>query len=83
MLRLRSVLCLVLVNILLISQTRADKDSKACVKTTRINYLSDYTNLYKNIRMCLRVANSKGITDNDGRIYISYRALLKSGEDPG
>lgn len=82
MLELRSFLCCLLVHILFFTQTSADNDSKSCVKTPRINYLSDYTNVYKNHRMCLRVAHSKGITDNDGRIYISYRAPLKKEEDP-
>lgn len=82
--KLQSFLRFVQVNILFLSQSSAaGSNSKSCVNTPRINYLSDYTNLYTNIRMCLRVAKSKGITDNDGRIYISYRAPLKKGEDPG
>ncbi|KAJ6642426.1 hypothetical protein Bhyg_07374 [Pseudolycoriella hygida] len=67
---------------LFLSQINAKHDERHCVKTPKLNYLSDYTNLFKNIRMCSRVADSKGHTDGDGRIYISYRAPLQAGEDP-
>lgn len=84
MLQLKTVLRCLLVNILLFTQTIiADNEGKSCVKTPKINFLSDYTNLFKNTRMCDRVAISKAITDDEGRIYISYRAPLKNGEDAG
>ncbi|XP_037045257.1 uncharacterized protein LOC119080792 [Bradysia coprophila] len=36
----------------------------------------------KSLRMCNRVAKSKGITDDEGRIYLSYRVPLNTDEDP-
>lgn len=70
------------INILLFSINTSAVDNKFCVKTPKLNYLSDYTKLIKNMRMCNRVANTKSIVDDEGRIYLSYRIPLNKGEDP-
>lgn len=84
MLKQRSLLFCIVVTFICLSQITADddEDKESCVKTSKINYLSAYTNLYKHIRMCNRVAYSKSMTDSDGRIYLSYRGPLEKGEDP-
>lgn len=55
---------------------------KICPRTPLLNYLGDYTNLWKNIRLCDRVADSKSTIDRDGRLYLSYRAPLRRGDNP-
>lgn len=82
MAQLRRFLCCLSINILLFSTTKAADDGQSCVKTPKLNYLSDYTDLMRNMRMCNRVAKSKSITDDEGRIYLSYRVPLNADEDP-
>lgn len=57
------------------------RDAPECPKTPTLNNLADYTNLWRNVRMCFREAESKAIMDSDGRLYLTYRSPIREAED--
>lgn len=56
-------------------------DHRICPTTPKLNYLGDYTNVWKSVRLCYRVADSKSIMDEDGTLYLSYRVPIGKGEN--
>lgn len=58
-------------------------EHRVCLATPKLNYLGDYTNVWKTVRLCHRVADSKSIMDEDGRLYISYTVPIGKGENFG
>lgn len=58
-------------------------EHRVCLATPKLNFLADYTNVWKSVRLCHRVADSKSIMDDDGRLYLSYTVPIGKGENFG
>lgn len=56
------------------------RGDRTCRKTPMLNYLGDYINVWKKVKLCRRVADVKSIIDQYGRLYISHRVPLDKAE---